>query len=59
MMDNFFERIGRINLFPNDREVELTIPARSDAEAFQEDLQQVGRDMYSAMQAIDSHKYSK
>jgi hypothetical protein len=50
---NFLRGMGSvINLFPEDREIALPLPTHSDEEAFKKDLQQVGSDMYAALEAV-------
>lgn len=43
-----------ISLFPSRTDVQTTIPAHSDAEAFQKDMQAVGNDIYHALYTVDS-----
>lgn len=45
-----------INLFPAERDIEITIPTYSDQEAFIKDLEQVSLDINSAIKSIEQSK---
>jgi hypothetical protein len=52
-MKYFIKGMGLINLFPSERNIDISIPSQTDAEAFQSDLKAVGKDMYYAIGIID------
>ena len=50
---SFLRGMGSVtDLFPQDRGVVLPLPTHSDEEAFKRDLQQVGSDMYFAIESV-------
>lgn len=60
--NSIFRGMGSINLFPEERSIDcsLNLPRiLSDQEAFRNDLEQVGQDMWNAIGKYDLEHSSK
>lgn len=54
MNKSFLRGVGSvIDLFPQDRKIQLPLPSHTDGEAFRKDLEVVGSDMYHAIHIIE------
>lgn len=58
MNKNFLRGMSEaINLFPREREDNVSLPVYSNEEAFRKDIEQVGSDMYSAIKSVEKSSY--
>jgi hypothetical protein len=58
-MKEFFRGMGAINLFPSEREENLSVsfpPILSDQEAMQKDWETVGQDMWYAIEKVKENE---
>ena len=44
---------GVLELYPEDRNISINIPNQSDQDAIRSDFEQVGQDIYNAMESLN------